>query len=220
MSADPRILVFCDVDETLIRRKSVLDFLYYYWTGRHGPAGTRRAESVVARLTAMLTGGASREEVNTAYHRAWRGEHLADVDLWARKWFDERSAAPDFWIRATARALRRHRAEGAAVVLVSGSLPSLLRPVAEAVGAYQALGARLDHENGVLTGAIHGLPAIGEGKRALVQEVLARHPHIPPEHCWAYGDHPSDLPMLASVGHARLVTPSGTLIAPACTIRA
>ncbi|WP_240109194.1 HAD family phosphatase [Streptomyces sp. MUM 203J] len=220
MPADPRLLVFCDVDETLIHCKSVLDFLPYYWTGRHGPAGTRRAEAIVARLTAMLAGGAPREEANAAYHRSWRGEDLADVDLWARKWFDERSAAPDFWVPATARALRRHRAEGAAVVLVSGSLPSLLRPVAEAVGAYQALGACPEHENGVLTGATRGLPAVGEGKRALVREVLARHPRIPPEDCWAYGDHPSDLPMLACVGHPRLLTPSGTLITPPCAVRA
>jgi phosphoserine phosphatase len=31
--------------------------------------------------------------------------------------------------------------------------------------------------------------------------LLAAHPQVDPARCWAYGDHPSDLPMLDLVGN-------------------
>ncbi|WP_051835988.1 HAD family hydrolase [Streptomyces sp. NRRL WC-3549] len=205
----PAYLVFCDVDETLIRCKSGVEFLRHYSEFRHGAEGLRGTEELLADLYARLARGLPREEANREYHRAWRRCPVDDVEDRAREWYRERSRAADFYITATVDALRRHRAEGAAVALVSGSFPSLLPLVAQAVGAQYVLGGRLERCGRVLTGELLGRPAIGDGKAALVRELLARHPHIDAQDCYAYGDHTSDLPMLHTVGHATLVTPDG-----------
>lgn len=211
MSPDPLThLVFCDVDDTLVRCKSAAEFLLHHHRSRYGADGARRAEELLAGLYAELAQGMPREEANRVYHRAWRGCRVDEVEACARAWYRERSGAVDFYIETTVAALRRHRAEGAAVALVSGSFPLLLPVVAEAVGARYALGASLERCGGVLTGELLGAPAIGEGKRTLTLDLLARHPHLDPMDCYAYGDHPSDLPMLHSVGHAVMVAPDGT----------
>lgn len=203
-------LVFCDVDETLVNAKSGLEFLRHHLTERHGAEGARRADDLLADLTARVARGLPREEANRIYHRAWRGCRAAEAEASARRWYRRRSAEAGFYIPATLTALRRHQAEGAPVVLVSGSFPLLLPAVAEAVGARYTLAGRLERCGAALTGELLGPPAIGEGKRTLVRELLARHPHIDPADCWAYGDHPSDLPMLHSVGHGVMVAPDGS----------
>ncbi|MFE7902020.1 HAD family hydrolase [Streptomyces sp. NPDC057424] len=206
----PAYLVFCDIDDTLIRCRSGVEFLRHYAGFRHGAEGVRAADELLADLFARMDGGMSREEANREYHRAWRRSPVDEVEDQAGRWYEQRSRAADFYITETVDALRRHRAAGAAVALVSGSFPPLMPHVAKAVGAQYVLGARLERCGRVLTGELTGRPAIGEGKCVLVRELLGLHPHIDPGNCHAYGDHPSDLPMLHMVGHATLVTPDGS----------
>ncbi|HWU10322.1 MAG TPA: HAD-IB family hydrolase [Streptomyces sp.] len=206
----PAYLVFCDVDDTLIRCRSGVEFLRHYAGFRHGAEGTRTTDELLADLYARMARGMSREEANREYHRAFRRSPVAEVEDEAGRWYGQRSRAEDFYITGTVDALRRHRAAGAAVALVSGSFPPLIPHVAKAVGAQYVLGARLERCGRFLTGELLGRPAIGEGKCVLVRELLDRHPHIDPEDCYAYGDHSSDLPMLHMVGHAALVTPDGS----------
>ncbi|WP_373428509.1 haloacid dehalogenase-like hydrolase [Streptomyces sp. B1I3] len=66
---------------------------------------------------------------------------------------------------------------------------------------------------GILSGRIVGSPVIAEGKRAAVQAMLRRYPHIRPANCQGYGDHVSDLPMLAQVGHATVMGGDAQLLA-------
>ncbi|WCN03776.1 HAD-IB family hydrolase [Streptomyces sp. M92] len=203
--AGPRRLVFFDVDETLIGRKSGPDFLRDHFVRTHGADGARRAGELLGALA-----GLPRAEANRRFHRAFRGCRAAEVEAAARRWYEEHSRADGFYLPTTLAALRRHRAEGASVALVSGTFPPLLAVIAEAVGARFALGAKLERCGPLLTGELIGPPAIGQGKRTLVRRLLARHPDIDPADCSAYGDHPSDLPMLHSVGHAVMVAPDGT----------
>ncbi|MFB8246306.1 HAD family hydrolase [Streptomyces sp. NPDC055952] len=201
----PRRLVFFDVDETLIGMKSGPDFLRHHFTQVHGAAGAHRADELLGALA-----GLPRAEANRRFHRAFRGCPAAQAETAARQWYEERSRADGFYLPTTLAALRRHRAEGASVALVSGTFPPVLAAIAEAVGAQFTLGAALQRCGPRLTGELIGPPAIGEGKRTLVHRLLARHPDIDPADCWAYGDHPTDLPMLHSVGHAVMVAPDGT----------
>lgn len=202
----PRRLVFFDVDETLIALKTGPAFLRDHLTRTHGPDGARRADALLASLA-----GLPREEANRRFHRAFRGCRADEAEAAARRWYEEHSRADGFHLPAPLAALRRHQAEGDAVALVSGTFPPLLAVIAEAVGARYALGARLERCGPTLTGELIGPPAIGEGKRRLVQGLLSRHSDIDPADCWAYGDHPSDLPMLRSVGHGVLVGQDGSL---------
>ncbi|WP_051652809.1 HAD family hydrolase [Kitasatospora cheerisanensis] len=197
-------LVFSDVDETLIDCKSMFDFLDFHLGRRYGPAGLRRARAVRADLAAAVASGVPRERANRTYYRAWVGEPAAAVGESGRAWFAERAREDGFWIASVREALAAHRAAGDRIVLVSGSFAAIVKPLARHVGA-AVLCSRPEVRGGVFTGGLAGAPVIGEEKRRLVRGVLRALPHVDPARCYAYGDHVSDLPMLAEVGHPVLV---------------
>ncbi|MDT0320779.1 HAD family hydrolase [Streptomyces millisiae] len=186
-------LVFCDVDETLISTKSMFDFLAF-----HTPPGVYRR--VAGELRSMADRGVPRTEVNRAYYRAYRGAPVAEIREAGRRWYADRAAREGFYLADTLRALREHRRAGAALVLVSGSFDACLDPIAEAVDASHVLCTRPLTARGRYTGEIE-TPMIGEHKEAAVQRLLDEHSTVDPADCYAYGDHPSDLPMLDLVGH-------------------
>ncbi|MFF8730143.1 HAD family hydrolase [Streptomyces sp. NPDC015171] len=201
----PVRLVFSDVDETLIRCKSMFDFLDFYLGRTHGRDGTARARAVRERLAALAAAGTPREQANRVYYRAWAGEPADRVTAAGAEWFARRAAAGSFYVPATRDALLGHLADGAALVLVSGSFPAVVDPLAAAIGATHVVCSRPGARDGVLTGELVGEPVIGEAKRSAVRRLLAAHPHIDPADCHAYGDHVSDLPMLTEVGHPVVV---------------
>lgn len=209
----PRRLVFVDVDETLIRAKSLFDFLEFFFIGRYGTDGAKHARATRERLAALQAAGASRGDANQAYYRAWRGQPASDVAEWGARWFDERRGSGDFYLAGTRVALSRHQEEGAAVVLVSGSFAAVLDPIAADVGARHVCGTHPEVRDGLHTGEIDGAPVIGEGKRAAVRDLLRGYPHIRAEDCYGYGDHLSDLPMLTEVGYPVVVGHSPELLA-------
>jgi hypothetical protein len=65
----PARLVFSDVDETLIRVKSMFDFLAAYLGEKHEAAGAERAERLRQRLLAQAAAGVPRAETNRSYYR-------------------------------------------------------------------------------------------------------------------------------------------------------
>ncbi|MGW2964742.1 HAD family hydrolase [Streptomyces sp. NPDC001220] len=206
-------LVFSDVDETLIAGKSMFDFLAYYFCGTRGSRGARLAADVRRDLSLRTSAGAPREAMNRLYYRTWAGEPAARVAELAEAWYAERSGAPGFYLAATRRALELHRDAGDTVILVSGSFPAVLAPIAAEVGATHLLCSVPGIQDGVLTGRLVGDPCIGEAKRAAVRDTLRRCPDVDPARCYAYGDHLSDLPMLAEVGHPVIVGGSPELTA-------
>jgi HAD superfamily hydrolase (TIGR01490 family) len=203
--ARPSVLVFSDVDETLIGRKSMVDFLHFHFAGRYGAHGALRSAAVADGLRERLAAGMSREEANRRFYQSWAGEPAAAVAASGERWFAQRSRDPGFFVPHTLAALRAHRAAGAVVALVSGSLPAVLGPIAAEVGAAHLLCATPEVRDGVLTGELVGGPVIAEGKRRCVRELLRRYPEVDQGDCFAYGDHGSDLPMLAEVGHPVIV---------------
>ncbi|MFF7888935.1 HAD family hydrolase [Streptomyces sp. NPDC020794] len=207
----PHRLVFSDVDETLVAVKSMFDFLAYYFRATRGAPGAHHAADVRRDLFHRTSAGAPREAMNRLYYRAWAGEPAARVTELAETWYAERSRTPDFYLASTRRALERHHEAGDTVILVSGSLPAVLAPIAAEVGATHLLCSVPAIHDGVLTGQLVGDPCIGEAKRTAVRDTLRRCPAVDPAQCYAYGDHVSDLPMLAEVGNPVIVGGSAEL---------
>ncbi|MFJ5117067.1 HAD family hydrolase [Kitasatospora sp. NPDC088548] len=210
---EPTRLVFSDVDETLLTRKSLFDFLDYYFTRRYGAAGARHVDQTRRCLTALAAAGAPRERGNLAYYRAWEGQHEASVAESARRWFVAASAEKGFYRARTRAELRRHQAEGGLLVLVSGGFPALLEPVAADIGARHLVCTNPEVREGRYTGGVVGDPVIGVGKGAAVRHLIGAYPHLGPQECYGYGDHVSDLPMLAEVGHPVVVGADPALLA-------
>jgi HAD superfamily hydrolase (TIGR01490 family) len=200
-AADRPYLVFSDVDETLISVKSMFDFLHYRLVRRHGTGGEEEYERIMAVVRRRAGDGTPRADINRFYYRHYAGESVETIGRLAEDWFAERTASGrGFYIEPTRVALSAHRAGGASVVLVSGSFPPLLEPLAREVGADAVLCTRPLVADGRYTGEVE-TPVIGAGKGAAVLGALTSRPDVDPHDCWAYGDHVSDLPMLELVGH-------------------
>ncbi|WP_406690578.1 HAD family hydrolase [Saccharopolyspora sp. ID03-671] len=199
-ASDRPYMVFSDVDETLINVKSMFDFLRYQLVRRHGATGEEEYERIMAAIRGRADGGTSRADINRFYYAHYADESVETLDRLAEAWFAERTASRGFYIEPTREALSAHLGDGATVVLVSGSFPPLLEPLAREVGADAILCTRPLVVDGRYTGEVDS-PVIGAGKRAAVLEMLESRPDVDPRDCWAYGDHVSDLPMLELVGH-------------------
>ncbi|MFE6228164.1 HAD family hydrolase [Streptomyces sp. NPDC057854] len=187
---------FFDVDETLISVKSMFRFLDFYLEARgEGPDTYRRLAGELHRMAEL---GAARENVNRAYYRLYVGEPERRLARLGAQWFARESRAQDFWLPESVAEHDLLRKRGTRTVLVSGSFFACLDPIAEALGATDALGAPVTVRGGLLTGEV-GTPMIGQGKAHAARDWLARH-GLSPARCAAYGDHTSDLPLLEAVG--------------------
>lgn len=198
MSGHGRTAAFFDVDETLVRRKTMVGFFDFHLAGR-GVAADARA----AVLTELQSRARTRMQANRAYYRWYRDESVETLAATGRAWFAQAAARPDFFNPDVVAALRAHAADGAMIVLVSGSFAACLAPIAEAMGADVVLCTELLVAGGRYTGVVRR-PMIGRNKGVAVRRFVSRHGLVAAD-CHAYGDHSSDLPMLRSVGHGVVV---------------
>ncbi|MGW0532097.1 HAD family hydrolase [Streptomyces sp. NPDC003032] len=199
-TADPAVAFF-DVDETLIAGKSMFRFLAFYLEAKGEEPATYRQLS--GELFGMAAMGATREDINRAYYRLYAGESERRLARLGAQWFVRESRDEAFWLSASVAEHARLRRRGVETVLVSGSFFACLDPIAEKLGVSDVLGAPVVVRDGRLTGEITE-PMIGNGKARAARDWLARR-GVAPEHCAAYGDHVSDLPLLETMGVAVVV---------------
>ncbi|MEY9836645.1 HAD family hydrolase [Streptacidiphilus sp. EB103A] len=203
----PPRAAFFDVDETLVAVKTMHRFLEFYWQALGRPR--REFADAVARFRASAAGGQSRGEANRAYYRLFAGHRVDEVERYGRAWFLAENGA-GFWNASGLEAFRLHRARGHLTVLVSGSFPPCLEPIAAYLNADALLCSRPDSVGGRYTGELP-IPIIGRAKADAARELMVRH-RIDPQDCHTYGDHISDLPLLEQVGHPVVVGRDPALI--------
>lgn len=183
---------FSDVDDTLIVGKSLVSF------ARLCP-GTAR---VLPDLFEMLARGVPRAQVNRIYYqRVLGGLDTQLVDDLAQSWFEQESRRPGFFRREVVRVLSELRDSGARVVLVTGSFPALMAPVAEAIGGADIIAAPLETSDGTYTGALTDEPTIGAGKTLAVRKYAHAHSICLAESI-GIGDDESDAGFLELLGRA------------------
>ncbi|MET7484784.1 HAD-IB family hydrolase [Streptomyces sp. NPDC005538] len=200
-TTDPVRAAFFDVDETLITGKSMLGLLTLHWT-REGRAPAHLTAARAA-LGHRIRSGTPREEVNRAYYRLLRGTREADLAASGRLWFVQERARGLFH-PPVREALRRHVRAGDLTVLLSGSFAACLSPIAHAVGSDLLACSTPEIVDGTLTGELTDRPMIGQAKADEARRVMTAF-GLRPEHCHAYGDHASDLPLLTGVGNPVVV---------------
>ena len=189
---------FFDVDETLIRVKSMFAFQDHWYDALADEAGRAAFTDEITRLR---DAAAPRAEINRRYYRFFEGRAVAEVTARARDWFTALEAArPDLFIAPVVERLRAHQMAGHEVVFVSGSFPVLIEPVAARLGVRHILATRMEQRDGCYTGRILPPQCIAEGKAEALRLFLKEH-KVPSTDCHAYGDDISDAPMLAAVGH-------------------
>ncbi|WP_051970179.1 HAD family hydrolase [Kitasatospora azatica] len=201
---------FFDVDETLVRVKSMFHFLDFYLNRRGEPEGTY--DRLVGELRAAAEQGAPRQEINRAYYRLYTGESAEKLAAAGEAWF-EQTVEQRLFVPETVAALAEHRAKGDVTVLVSGSFFACLDPIAAQLRADWAFGTRPVIRSGRLTGEVV-TPVIGETKGRVARAAAAVR-GLDLTRSSAYGDHASDLSLLCAVGDPVVVGEDPVLAAHA-----
>jgi HAD superfamily hydrolase (TIGR01490 family) len=108
--------------------------------------------------------------------------------------------------------IRRHRAEGHLVALVSGTFAPLLAEIAGRIAVEHAIGTPLEVQDGRYTGRIVPPLCQGKGKAQRVQTYLAGQGlTVDWAASYAYADRETDRHLLGRVGHPTAVHPDERL---------
>lgn len=178
------------MDQGLINRRTVLRSSYAQFLMLLSGADHDQMERMRAHLTNMCTGW------NVEQVKAIVNETLHDI------------VTPLIFAEA-AELIADHKLCGRDVVVVSASGEEIVAPIARALGATHAMATRMVVADGKYTGEI-AFYCYGEGKAQAIRELAEREGYAL-EHCYAYSDSITDLPMLEVVGHPSAVNPDRAL---------
>jgi HAD superfamily hydrolase (TIGR01490 family) len=173
-------------DQGLLNRRAVLKSSYAQFIFLLSGADHDQMDRMRIHMTNMCTGW------DVAQIRSIVNETLHDI------------VTPLVFAEA-ADLIAAHKLCGRDVVVVSASGEEIVAPIARALGATHAMATRMVVEDGKYTGEV-GFYCYGEGKVQAIRELAAREGY-PLEHCYAYSDSITDLPMLETVGHPSVVNP-------------
>jgi HAD superfamily hydrolase (TIGR01490 family) len=177
-------------DQGLINRQTVLKSAYAQFLFLMSGADHEQMDRMRSYITNMCAGW------NVEQVKSIVGETLHDV------------VDPLVFAEA-ANLIADHKLCGRDVVVVSASGEEIVAPIARAIGATHAMATRMVVEDGKYTGEV-AFYCYGEGKVEAIRELAAREGYSL-EHCYAYSDSITDLPMLEAVGHPTVVNPDRAL---------
>jgi HAD superfamily hydrolase (TIGR01490 family) len=209
-ASDPpvRTAAFFDLDKTVIAKSSTLAFSKPFFE-----QGLINRQTVLKSTYAQflfLMSGADHEQMDrmrsyiTTMCAGWNVEQVKSIvgetlhDIVDPLVFDE-----------AANLIADHKLCGRDVVVVSASGEEIVAPIARALGATHAMATRMVVEDGKYTGEV-AFYCYGEGKVEAIHELAAREGYAL-DHCYAYSDSITDLPMLEAVGHPTVVNPDRAL---------
>lgn len=150
-----------------------------------------------------------REAFQRSFYRIYRGLEAAELERRAAVLFRE-YVEPRIYPQAVER-IERHRRRGDQVVLVTGSIATIVEPLAEHLGVSAVIAPRLATADGRLTGELADAPVAGERKAERMAAFAAEN-GVDLAESIAYGDSADDIPMLAGAGRAAAVNPKGRLL--------
>ena len=204
----PRTAAFFDLDKTVIAKSSTLAFSKPFFN--QGLLNRRAVLKSSYAQFLFLMSGADHDQMDrmrsyvTSMCAGWDVEQVkAIVNETLHDIVD-----PLVFAEA-AELIADHRHCGRDVVVVSASGEEIVAPIARALGATHAMATRMVGEDGKYTGEV-AFYCYGDAKAAAVRE-LAIHEGYPLEHCYAYSDSMTDLPMLGAVGNPSVVNPDRAL---------
>ncbi len=156
----------------------------------------------------LILDSISRTRFNQVFYRNYRGKNAAEIKALSTKIF-EAYIRPKIFSEAVSQ-IQEHKEQGAAVVLVTGSLDFIVQPIADYLDVDSVLAPQLREEDGQFTGELTTAPLIGDEKAKAMRNYADQH-EISLEESYAYGDSQSDLPMLECVGNPVVVNPTKSL---------
>jgi HAD superfamily hydrolase (TIGR01490 family) len=206
-------VVFSDVDETLIKFKSMITFMDYflYQTpyAQQPAAEAKRVE--FEAIKRENTPSADRTQLNRRFYAMFAGIRQAELQAAAKTWLAGVMASGDLFVPSALDEQRAHKAQGAELVLVSGSFQDILGPIRSYVDADVLLCSELEVVDGVYTGVLLQ-QVIGDGKWDVISRYIDGR-GIELDKCFAYGDHVSDVCFMEKVGNPVVVGSEPRMVA-------
>ena len=150
----------------------------------------------------------SRERFCEVFYRSYAEVHVSDLDAWAAEagWrFWDPRLFPD-----ALRQLEDHRAQGHRIVLVSGGIEPVLKPLAEMLAPDALVAAQPEIVDSQLTGRLVDGPLSGE-KKARAAQAVAETLGVDMRRSYAYADSYADREILECVGNPVAVNPDRRL---------
>lgn len=191
-------LAVFDVEGTICDLTVIQHFLYFTLDREQ----RRRWPLTVARTAAQVPhwirlDRQNRLDFQRQFYRQYDGMTREEVGEAARRALHELTL-PRCYPRALRR-VREHVDAGHRVVLVTGALEEVVRPLADLLEV-ELRAARLRDLDGVFDGDLSETPPTNEARGELVRR-LAADEGVSLRDCHAYADSISDLSMLEAVGH-------------------
>jgi HAD superfamily hydrolase (TIGR01490 family) len=203
-----RTAAFFDLDKTIIAKSSALAFSKPFF---NQGLLTRRAvlKNSYAQFLYLLSGADhdQMDRIRTHLTNMCAGWDVEQVRSIVNETLHD-IVTPLVFAEA-ADLIAAHKLCGRDVVVVSASGEEIVAPIARALGATHAMATRMVVEGGKYTGEV-AFYCYGAGKVQAICELAARE-RYPLEHCYAYSDSITDLPMLEVVGHPSVVNPDRSL---------
>ncbi len=204
----PRTAAFFDLDKTVIAKSSTLAFSRPFFD--QGLLNRRAVLKSSYAQFFLLMSGADHDQMDrmrsyvTSMCTGWDVEQVKAIV--AETLHD---IVDPLVFAEAAELIADHRLCGRDVVMVSASGEEIVAPIARALGATHAMATRMVVRDGKYTGEVE-FYCYGEGKAAAVRELAAIEGYAM-QHCYAYSDSITDMPMLEQVGHPAVVNPDRAL---------
>lgn len=209
MPEGARIAAFFDLDKTVIAKASMVAF--------SGPL--RRAGMLPRRMLLKAAWGQlvyaqlgaspeKLEKLRETVLRLTRGWDQSEISDLVRETIGD-VIEPIVFEEALDR-IRAHQTWGHKVFIISASPEEVVAPIAQLLGVDEAIATRAElDDEGRYSGRTERY-VYGPEKVVAMREVAARD-HLDLDHCWAYSDSATDIPMLSAVGHPVAVNPDRDL---------
>lgn len=207
--AEPRVAAFFDLDKTVIAKASMVAFS----RPLHRAGMLSRKMMLKAAWGQVLYAqfGATPEKLEKLRQsvlQLTKGWDQAEISAIVR---DELASViePIVYDEALDR-IRLHQSWGHRVIIVSASPEEVVAPIAQLLGADEAIATRAELDaDGRYSGRTERYVYADQKMTAMVE--TAERDGIDLDHSWAYSDSATDIPMLAAVGHAVAVNPDREL---------
>ena len=208
-----RVLVFVDVDNTLVKGASIYMFAIEAW--KSGFIKWHHVIPALFQQRYFIRKGETTKRVKSTRERAQAlvaGHQVKDFEKVAESAW-RRSIAPKVFPEMIER-INHHKSQGHEIWLLTASPQGLASVMARDLTLTGAIGTTLEEKDGAFTGEIDGELLHGPLKaKAAVQHALESGVNL--AHCYAYSDSAADIPLLESVGHPVAVNPDHALLAHA-----
>ena len=205
----PRIAAFFDLDKTVIAKASMVAFSRPLQ--RAGMLPRRlMLKAAWGQLVYQMVGASPEklEKLRRSVLQLTQGWDQAEISSIVRETLGD-VIEPIVYDEALDR-IRAHQSWGHKVFIVSASPEEVVAPIAQLLGVDEAIATRAElDEEGRYSGRTERY-VYAEEKVVAITEVAERD-GLDLDHCWAYSDSATDIPMLAAVGHPVAVNPDREL---------